>query len=100
MQAFLTHASQLLRVRGWRKMLGDQHQMSPFTEEERAWIQNFWVNSTAQGHSIYGAVILPRDVFARLSVNLVMGEAQESALTYRLFDNEIEAKVWLTQLKI
>ncbi|UOQ55408.1 hypothetical protein [Hymenobacter cellulosivorans] len=100
MQAFLTHASQLLRNRGWRKMLGDQQQMSPYTEDERTWIQNYWVSRTAQGDEIYGAVILPQDVFARLSVNLVMNEAQESALTYRLFDNEADAKVWLTQLPV
>jgi len=100
MQAFLTHASQLLRTRGWRKMLGDQHLMSPYTEEERTWIKEYWVSRTAQGEEIYGAVVLPHDVFARLSVNLMMNEAQESALTYRLFDNEIDAKVWLKQLPV
>lgn len=100
MQAFLTHASQLLQARGWRKMLGDQHLMSPFTEEERLWIQNFWVSRTSRGETIYGAVVLPQDVFARLSVNLVMSDAQESALTYRLFDNEADAKAWLKKLTI
>lgn len=99
-QAFLTHASQLLQARGWRKMLGDQHLMSPFTEEERLWIQNFWVSRTSQGATIYGAVILPQDVFARLSVNLVMSDAQQAALNYRLFDNEADAKAWLTKLDV
>ncbi|TGE29597.1 hypothetical protein [Hymenobacter metallicola] len=100
MQAFLTHASQLLRTRGWRKMLGDQQLMSPYTEEERTWIQDYWVTRTAQGEEIYGAVILPQDVFARLSVNLVMKEAHASALTYRLFDNERDAKAWLDQVTV
>ncbi|TGE25402.1 hypothetical protein E5K00_09495 [Hymenobacter aquaticus] len=100
MQAFLTHASQLLQSRGWRKMLGDQHLMSPFTDDERAWIKDFWVSRTAAGSTIYGAVILPQDVFARLSLSLVMSEAQESALTYRLFDNEADATQWLAQLPV
>jgi hypothetical protein len=47
---------------------------------------------------VYGAVILPEDEFARLSVNQVMQEAQAAALTYRLFDNEAAAVAWLKQV--
>jgi len=43
-------------------------------------------------------VIVPNDVFARLSVSQVMSEAKTAALTYRLFDSEAAAQEWLRQL--
>ncbi|UOQ96255.1 hypothetical protein MUN81_13460 [Hymenobacter sp. 5317J-9] len=98
-QAFLTHTSQLLRRHNWHKMLADQRQMSPFTDEERNWIREYWLaSSQTDGYELYGAVIIPADVFARLSLNLVMNDSQQSALTYRLFDAEPEAVEWLQQL--
>ncbi|QNH61286.1 hypothetical protein [Hymenobacter sediminicola] len=100
LQAFLNHAARLLHSRGWHKLLGDQRVMSAFTEEERVWITDNWLNTAAsEGKSFYGAVLIAHDVFARLSMNLVMTEARESALTYRLFESETEAHAWLRQLK-
>jgi hypothetical protein len=98
-QAFLTHTSQLLRRHGWNKMLADQRQISPFTEEERQWIQEYWLaRHESADHALYGAVIIPSDVFARLSVNLVLNDSQHAALTFRMFEEETEAVLWLTQL--
>ncbi|MCC2544837.1 hypothetical protein LJY25_00140 [Hymenobacter sp. BT175] len=98
LQAFLTHTGQLLRSKGWNKMLGDQRLMAPFTEEESKWIVEYWLTRAEQGAEIYGAVLLPHDVFARLSLNQMMAEARAAALTYRLFDNEDNARAWLRQL--
>lgn len=97
-QAFLTHTSQLLRRQGWRKLLGDQRLMAPFTEEERLWIVDYWLTRSTVDSQIYGAVLVPQDVFARLSVSQMISEAREAALTYRLFDNEVEAASWLRKL--
>ncbi len=98
-QAFLTHTRQLLRRQGWHKLLADQRTMPPFTEEERAWIRDYWlVRSVTEGYELYGAVIIPHDVFARLSLNLVMNDSQQPGLTYRLFEAEAEATAWLRQL--
>jgi len=95
-QAFLTHTSQVLRRHKWHKMLADQRHMAPFTQQERAWINEFWLAQKAKdGYLLYGAVLLPEDVFSRLSTNLVLQDAQQSALTYRLFDDEKEAVAWL-----
>jgi hypothetical protein len=38
LQVLLTHAGQLLSRQGWRKMLGDQRLMAPFTPEEARWV--------------------------------------------------------------
>jgi hypothetical protein len=98
LKSFLTHTSQLLHRRGWYKLLGDQRLMAPFTEEERLWIVDYWINRTAEGSQIYGAVLIPEDVFARLSVSQMMGEAREAAMTYRLFESESDAAAWLRKL--
>ncbi|QIX60218.1 hypothetical protein FY528_01130 [Hymenobacter lutimineralis] len=97
LQAFLTHTSQLLRLRNWNKLLGDQRQMAPFTPEESEWIVDYWLSAKNQGSSVYGAVLLPEDVFARLSVNNMLQEAKAAALTYRMFSSEADAIVWLRQ---
>ncbi len=100
LQAFLTHTSHLLHRQGWRKLLGDQRLMSPFTEEERLWIVDYWLMRSVADNQVYGAVLVPHDVFARLSVSQMISEAREAALTYRLFDNEFEASSWLRQLPL
>ncbi|GAB3857670.1 hypothetical protein GCM10028822_31770 [Hymenobacter terrigena] len=99
LQAFLTHTGQLLRLRGWNKLLGDQRLLAPFTPEESQWIVDFWLSAEQRGtDTIYGAVLLPHDVFARLSVSQVMTEAKAAALTYRMFDSEEAAQAWLQLL--
>ncbi|GAB3844966.1 hypothetical protein GCM10028822_02810 [Hymenobacter terrigena] len=98
-QAFLTHTHHLLRRHGWHKMLADQRHMAPFTDEERQWIGQDWLaRSHSDGYALFGAIIIPTDVYARLALDLVMSTVQQSALTYRLFTTEEEAVAWLRQL--
>jgi hypothetical protein len=99
-QAFLTHTHHLLRRHGWHKMLADQRHMAPFTEEERQWIGQEWLARSANdGYPLFGAIIIPTDVYARLALDSVMSTMQQnSALTYRLFTTEQEATAWLHQL--
>lgn len=100
-QAFLTHTSQLLRRQQWHKMLADQRLMAPYTDQERAWINEYWLAQKADdGYLLYGAVVLPQDVFSRLSTSMVLNDAQQSALTYRLFENETEAVAWLRDVVV
>jgi hypothetical protein len=68
--------------------------MTPYTDEERAWIIENWLHRDGD---MYGAVLVPNDVFARLSVSQVMTEAKTEALTYRMFDNQDAAEAWLRQ---
>lgn len=97
LQAFLTHTGRLLQLRGWHKILGDQRLMAPFTEEESRWIVEYWLSQDNQRGEVQGAVLVPQDVFARLSLSNVMQEAKAAALTYRLFDNEADAAAWLRE---
>lgn len=95
-QALLTHTYNLLARNQWHRLLGDQRQMSPFTEEEIVWIRTSWLGKYSQRPGgLYGAIILAHDVYARLAMSQVMHESQASALTYRLFENEEDAGAWL-----
>jgi hypothetical protein len=98
-QAVLTHTGNLLRRKGWHKILGDQRLMTPFTEEESTWLTTYWLDHTRQRpEGIYAAVLLANDVFSRLAATHVRHEAKAAALTYRLFEHEAEAIAWLHQL--
>jgi hypothetical protein len=99
LQALLTHTRNLLVRNNWYRLLGDQRLMAPFTEEESAWIVDYWLDRSRQGpHGLYGAVLLAHDVFARLSNDQVMHEAKAAALTYRVFNREETAVAWLRQV--
>ncbi len=98
-QAFLTHVGRLLTQRGWARILSDQRPMTAFTPEESAWIVGYWLDQNQQRpDKVYGAVIIPDDMYAQLSVNQVMADAEVAALTYRLFESEPDAMAWLAQV--
>lgn len=98
LQALLTHTSRLLQRNKWCKILGDQRLMLPFTDEESAWIVEHWLAHDRQRPGgIYAAVILANDVFARLATSQIQYETKASALTYRVFEHEAAAAVWLLQ---
>lgn len=99
LQALLTHTGFLLRRNNWHKLLVDQRPMAPFTEEESKWIVEFWLAGPQQRQGgLQGAILVAHDVFARLSMSQVIHEAQAASLTYRLFEDEVEAATWLRKL--
>lgn len=68
LQDFLTHAGQLLAHRGWDKLLSHQGLMSTFTPEEVEWVTGYWrTKEQHQTAMLYGALLLPHEVFALLS---------------------------------
>jgi hypothetical protein len=97
LQAFLHHAVNLVQLRGLTRMLSDQRRMALFTETESQWVLAHWLDvSERQGIKLQGAVLLPQDVFARLSVGNLINQAQSTApLAYRMFDDEAAAVAWL-----
>ena len=97
-RAFLQHLENLLKGRGWNKMLANQRLLAPFTDEERTWIREQWLTvSHALQREMVAAVLLPNDVFARLTLSTLMQGAREGALVYRMFNDAQEAAAWLRQ---
>jgi hypothetical protein len=65
---FLTHAGQLLARWGWDKLRGHQSLMTSFTSEETEWLATYWCSQATYPLALlYGAQLLPHEVFARLS---------------------------------
>ena len=100
LQNLLGYAKQQLARRGWHKMLADQRSMAPFTPEEKDWVTDYWLS---MGHrrvqALFGAVLLPTHVFARLTETQARNEGQAAAMTYRFFGDEATALGWLRQVK-
>jgi hypothetical protein len=67
LQSFLNQAGQLLAQRGWDKLRSNKGMMAAFTAEELAWIIEYWSKKTYLPTDLYAAMLLPHDVFARLS---------------------------------
>ena len=94
--ALLTHLNHLLRRRGWHQVLSDQRALSPFTEQEQTYIRNRWQQVAPGGHyEQLVAVLLPHDVYARLSSYLVIRDAHEGDVTYHIFEDAVAAGTWL-----
>ncbi len=99
LQAGLSYTTHLLHSRKWRKVLGDQRLMAPFTDEETAWVVTQWLASTRPlVGDIYAAVLLANDVFARLAASQLRHDATTVGLVYRPFEDEALADAWLASL--
>ena len=72
--------------------------MAPFTAEEEHWITNLWLNTAQPRRPLFGAVLLPTEVFAHLPTEMALAPAQASAMTYRLFADPAPAHAWLEEL--
>ncbi len=69
--------------------------MSPFTEQESAYILEHWqVYGLQSPDAIYAAIIVTNNVFARLVASQAQHEAKTSVLTCRLFEHEVAAAAW------
>jgi hypothetical protein len=67
LQSFLNQAGQLLAQHGWDKLRSDKGMMAAFTAEELSWIIEYWSTKKHRPTYLYSAMLLPHDVFARLS---------------------------------
>ena len=93
-QEGLIHVGRLLQRRGWHKLLSDQRQLLPFTENEQALILDYWqARHFTMGPTI-GAVLPSPDTLTHHSFTHIWEQAR-GALRYRLFDDEAEAAAWL-----
>lgn len=68
LQAFLIQAGDMLARWGWDKLLTTQVTMPDFTPEEIEGVSTYWrLNASRHSGILYGALLLPHAVFARLS---------------------------------
>lgn len=67
LQAFLNQAGTLLAQRGWDKLQHYEGNMAALTAEEIAMISDYWATQKHSPTDLYGAMLLPHEVFAQLS---------------------------------
>ena len=99
-RALLTHAAQALSRHQWSNILVDQRQMSPFTPAEQTWMTGEWLPKAVHEHGYrHGAVLVAHNVFARLAMTQLVFGTRDLPHTYRTFEDEGEALVWLLRAK-
>ncbi|RTQ48542.1 hypothetical protein EJV47_16350 [Hymenobacter gummosus] len=95
-QVVFTHLAEVLRRRGWGRVLINQQVMLPFSVEEQRWIAEQWLPRAVQEAGYrFGAVVVARDVLTRLATAYVTTHVQGLPLVYRSFETEAEAEAWL-----
>ncbi|RZK24079.1 MAG: hypothetical protein EOO56_02790 [Hymenobacter sp.] len=67
LQAFLNHAGKLLAQRGWDQLQHHEGVMAALTPEEITSISDYWGTQKHSSTDLYGAMLLPHEVFAQLS---------------------------------
>jgi hypothetical protein len=86
-QDFLLHTGRLLQRRRWHKMLSDQRQLAPYTEDEQALLLDYWqARHFTHGRTISAVLLGPTDI-THCAFTQVWEEARGS-VPYCLFDNE------------
>ena len=67
LQAFLNHAGALLAQHGWDKLQQHAGGIAALTPEEIESLTSYWSTQTHSSTDLYGAMLLPHEVFAQLS---------------------------------
>jgi hypothetical protein len=95
-QAVLGHVTRALARHGSGKLLIDQRLMKAYSLQEQAYVVQQWLPRTiVEAQYRWGAVLMAKDVFARLAMDTIRTQAQALPLTYRFFTEEGEALAWL-----
>lgn len=98
LQTFFTHMALGLQRNNWSRVLINQVSMVPFTRQEQLWIAEQWLPGAVQTAGYRsGAVVVSQDVLTRLATAYVTTHVQGLPLTYRSFENDEQAKIWLLQ---
>ncbi|MGI4835324.1 MAG: hypothetical protein ACRYFK_17875 [Janthinobacterium lividum] len=95
----LTALGQLLLRGGWHRFLADNRLMPPLSEAEKTWFVSQWLSrKIPRPAPLYGAVVLPTEVVARLSINQMLNEAHSATMVYRSFTEQSQAETYLASL--
>lgn len=100
-EALGTQVGKLLLARQWHRLLSDQREMTPLSEAEKRWIAEQWLtHRVPRPATLREAVLLPADVFARLSMAQILNQASATAGTIALhsFTDEAAAQAYLAGL--
>ena len=89
-----------LRESGAGKLLTDTRQLGLLEEADQQWSVEDWLPCPLETNYRAIAIVVPEDVFAHMTVEMVMDEVTARGITVQqcFFANEAEAKAWLADL--
>lgn len=98
----LSSLGRMLLAHGWNRFLADNRQMTALNEAEKNWFATKWLGQGGQHvprpAPLYGAVVLPTEVIARLAITQMLNEADAATMVYRTFTEEAAATAYLAGL--
>ncbi|MFB6146368.1 MAG: STAS/SEC14 domain-containing protein [Halobacteriaceae archaeon] len=88
---------ELVTEQGATRWLADLREMGTVAEDDQAWTNEQWFPRAIQSDLEYMAIIQPESVVAEMSVDNIMQEVGDGALTTHYFDNRRDAEAWLDE---
>lgn len=92
-RALLNKAIELLKKYCASKLLGDTSSSEAISVENQDWSNNDWAKRAVEAGLRYNAIVLPEDIFGRLSIEYIVDDAKVVKVKY--FNNIAEAGEWL-----
>ena len=77
------------------KWLADLTRLKVVDMEDQEWSNNDWFPRAIEGGIQWMAIVVPEDIFAKMSVNSIMEKVPTMQLTVHYFDSLHEAEDWL-----
>ncbi len=97
-EALAVQLGRLLLLRGWHRLLSDQRELAPLSDAEKTWITEEWLTGKVlRPAALWEAILIPSDVFARLSVGQIFNQTTAAAgtITLQSFTEEAAAHAYL-----
>jgi hypothetical protein len=91
----MNRAVELLERHGISKVLADVSQLRPLVAEDMSWTTEDWAPRAVAAGMREMAVVLPRSVFAQLSVTRVVENLGDDRIVTAQFDDVRSALAWL-----
>lgn len=94
-RALMNQAVEMLQRHGISKVLADVSQLRPLVPEDMSWTTEDWAPRAVAAGMREMAVVLPRNVFAQLSVTRVVENLGDERIVTAQFDDVRNALAWL-----
>jgi len=82
------------RAENW---LADLREMGTVADDDQEWSNSNWFPRALETNLSQMAIVQPESVVANMSVENIMEEVGDGALTTHYFDNREEARQWLSE---
>ncbi len=95
-RGLLDRVIDLLKKYNTSKLLGNTSNSEVISVEDQDWSNNDWAKRAVKAGLRHNAIVLPKDIFGRLSIESVIDNAKIVKVKY--FNSMAEAKDWLKKI--